>query len=168
MTKSFHHAFRFEYDGLMASLITPVLVDQATLIRRKEINPIQVNALWDTGATSSVIIPKLAEHLKLIPIEKTMTCGVNDSKEECNVYLIDLVLPNNVGFTNIKIIESNFVGADILIGMDIIQAGDFAISNGGGKTLFSYCIPSHQNKTCLFEKSEEINGRKQTNIPLKE
>lgn len=47
--------------------------------------------------------------------------------------------------------------ADILIGMDIIKFGDFAISNGGGQTLFSFAIPPFENKTDLLEKANKTN-----------
>jgi uncharacterized protein YecA (UPF0149 family) len=33
-------------------------------------------------------------------------------------------------------------GPDVLIGMDIICSGDFAVTNKGGKTVFSYRYPS--------------------------
>lgn len=160
MSKKFHHAFKFEYNGVVPALITPVGINIAQ-ITRKDKNPqfTQVNALWDTGATHSVIIPRLAKYLGLVPIDKTTVTGVN-SKEEVNVYLVDLLLPNNLCFPNVKITESDFVGADILIGMNIIQNGDFAIANAKGKTRFSFCIPPHDNPICLYEKSIKVNKRK--------
>jgi hypothetical protein len=36
-------------------------------------------------------------------------------------------------------------GIDVLIGMDIISLGDFAISNFDGKTQFSFRIPSQRH-----------------------
>lgn len=42
---------------------------------------------------------------------------------------------------------------DILIGMDIITLGDFAITNVGGKTVFSFRTPS----TKMIDYVEEIN-----------
>lgn len=33
-------------------------------------------------------------------------------------------------------------GADILIGMDVINRGDFAVTNVGGITKFSFRVPS--------------------------
>ena len=52
-----------------------------------------------------------------------------------------------------------------LIGMDIIQSGDFNISKkfDGKKhiTMFSFCIPSHSNPVDLLEKSEQVNIRNQ-------
>ena len=38
--------------------------------------------------------------------------------------------------------EKNIQGADVLIGMDVINCGDFAISNLDGKTSFSFRMPS--------------------------
>jgi len=46
---------------------------------------------------------------------------------------------------------------DLLIGIDIIQLGDFSISNGGGKTLFTFVIPPFSDKTNLFKKAAEVN-----------
>ena len=45
----------------------------------------------------------------------------------------------------------------MLIGMDIIQRGDFSISNGEGKTLFSFVLPPFEKKTDHYEKSIAIN-----------
>ncbi len=38
--------------------------------------------------------------------------------------------------------EGQFTGADVLIGMDIINKVDFLITNKDGKTLFTYRFPS--------------------------
>lgn len=160
MSKKLYFAFKIEYKGVVSALITPVDINVAQITRKdKNSKFTKVNALWDTGATHSVITPKLAQYLNLIPIDKTTVTGVN-SKEVVNVYLVDLLLPNNLYFPNVRITESDFVGADILIGMNIIQHGDFAISNAKGKTRFSFCIPSHDNPICLYEKSEKVNKRK--------
>ena len=36
-------------------------------------------------------------------------------------------------------------GIDVLIGMDIISKGDFAVSNYNGKTQFSFRLPSQED-----------------------
>jgi len=42
-----------------------------------------------------------------------------------------------------RVCEGNIFGkADILIGMDIISQGDFAITNHNNKTMFSFRMPS--------------------------
>jgi hypothetical protein len=42
----------------------------------------------------------------------------------------------------IKVIVANLPGCDILIGMDIIGMGDFAVSNYNGRIVFSFRVPS--------------------------
>jgi hypothetical protein len=55
-----------------------------------------------------------------------------------------LVLPfgNEVGFLYLRVTQAKIKDADILIGMDIISAGDFVVTNYEGKTVFSFRIPS--------------------------
>lgn len=56
---------------------------------------------------------------------------------------MDLWLPNHAVFRKVRVIKGTFNKEfDVLIGMDIITRGDFAISNFNGKTLFSFRSPS--------------------------
>ena len=41
-----------------------------------------------------------------------------------------------------NVAQTDLTGIDVLIGMDIINRGDFAVSNRNGKTMFSFRIPS--------------------------
>lgn len=67
-------------------------------------------------------------------------------------------MPNNVSIKGVRGSVCTIGGdADILIGMDIIKFGDFAISNGEGQTLFSFAIPPFENKTDLLEKANKTN-----------
>jgi hypothetical protein len=43
--------------------------------------------------------------------------------------------------------------------MDIILLGDFSISNGGGKTLFTFALPPFEKKTDHYEKAIAVNNR---------
>jgi hypothetical protein len=47
-----------------------------------------------------------------------------------------------------------------LIGMDVINTGDFSISNYGGKTVFSFALPPFENRTDLLEKANAVNKRR--------
>ena len=47
---------------------------------------------------------------------------------------------------------------DVLIGMDIISLGDFAITNVGGKTTFSFRFPSIA-EIDFVKDSQNTNGR---------
>ena len=59
------------------------------------------------------------------------------------VYLVNIALPNRVQFSGVEVAESVLPpGLDVVVGMDIITRGDFAVTNRGGKTTFSFRIPS--------------------------
>jgi hypothetical protein len=45
-------------------------------------------------------------------------------------------------FYALKVTEGVLSGMDVLIGMDIISKGDFAVTTSLGETLFSFQIPS--------------------------
>lgn len=157
---NFHHAFKIEYPLRVRELKTFVKI---VPISSNPISPTkQVTALWDTGATNTVITPQVVQEFKLTPTGITEVRGVNSVKK-VNTYIINLMLPNNVIIPNLNVSESDLGGdIDVLIGMDIIQLGDFNISNAGNKTTFTYCLPSHQNPVCLLEKSNKVNSKNKT------
>lgn len=67
--------------------------------------------------------------------------GVHGAKQ-VETYLVNIVLPTNVGFVARRVAKGEISGADVLIGMDIIGAGDFSVTNAQGFTKFSYRTPS--------------------------
>lgn len=73
-------------------------------------------------------------------------------------YLVNIFLPNQVVFSKIRVTKGEFPGADILIGMDVIGSGDFAVTNNNGRTVFSFRIPSQSP----IDFAQEIN---QQNLP---
>lgn len=100
-----------------------------------------VRAIWDTGATASVITSKVAKALSLVPVGMTEVHTAGGVRT-CNVYIVDLRLPNDVYIPNVQVTEAEMTTNDVLIGMDIITLGDFALTNFGGKTRFTFSIPS--------------------------
>lgn len=100
-------------------------------------------AIWDTGSTGSIITTKVVKSLKLSPIGKTKSMGVHGSKI-VNAYLINLGLPNKAGVFGLRVTEcSKLIGSfDVLIGMDVIRFGDFAVTNFNGITIMSFRTPS--------------------------
>lgn len=100
-----------------------------------------VRAIWDTGATASVITSKVAKALSLVPVGMTEVHTAGGVRM-CNVYIVDLMLPNEVFIPNVQVTEADMTANDVLIGMDIITLGDFALTNFGGKTRFTFSIPS--------------------------
>jgi len=43
----------------------------------------------------------------------------------------------------------------VLIGMDIISLGDFALSNGNHQTLFSFAVPPFKDKIDFSKRQNE-------------
>jgi len=43
---------------------------------------------------------------------------------------------------NVRAALGELIGTDVLIGMNIINQGDFAVTNKDGKTVFSFRLPS--------------------------
>jgi predicted aspartyl protease len=115
--------------------------------------------VWDTGATSTMITPKIQSELKLTPVDTATVCGVN-SYTRVPVVLVNLILPNKIIVRNVRAMVSEIQGIDMLIGMDIIQLGDFSISNHERKTVFTFAIPPFQNRTDLYEKAIAVSKRK--------
>lgn len=142
MTK--YSAFTSNYNGLSKVLSNQVGITDPAQNRLIGTKPnIQLNkiAIWDTGATNSAITEELAKELNLVT---TGFVDVNHGggTETRKTYLVDVWLPNGVAIQGVKVTELNLKGADVLIGMDIIGIGDFAISNFEGKTSFSFRVPS--------------------------
>jgi predicted aspartyl protease len=157
MPKTPHFAFKQEYSDLSRKLITEVeIIGVSANSGRKTV---KVRALWDTGATGFVITPRIAQALNLVPVNKVKAIGVHNASI-VDVVKIEVRLPNKVLVEDIKAMVCNLnQDFDMLIGMDIILAGDFSISNGGGQTLFTFAIPPLENKTDLYEKTLAANKR---------
>ena len=112
------------------------MVGQSNTIHGK-----QYIAIWDTGATNSVISEKVIAELGLCNMGFTQVNHAG-GQDVVPVYKVNIGLPNNVTFAEIKVTQGKLAGADVLIGMDIITKGDFSVTNVGGKTTFSFRVPS--------------------------
>ena len=106
----------------------------------------EFQATWDTGATNTVVSPNVISTCKLLPFGMELVHHA-DGEVKAEKYLINLYLPNNLIVYNLPIICMNLFETDVLIGMDVITKGDFAISNFNGKTVFSFRFPS----ICLID-----------------
>ena len=100
--------------------------------------------IWDTGATHSSITQGVVEKCGLKSIGRTIMhhAGVEDEPDETDTYLVNIKLPNPVRINNIQVSRGGFNGGDVLFGMDIINLGDFAITHAGGKSKFTFQVPS--------------------------
>jgi predicted aspartyl protease len=157
-------AFRVDYPTKVNILLT-----RASLFAVSAPSPnksIVVNAIWDTGATHSVITPEVAQKLNLYPIDEIKIVGVN-SEGIAQISIVHIALPNSVLLQTRRVTIANIGGdADMLIGMDIISRGDFLICNADNKTTFSFVMPPFPDKPDWIELSSKIN-QQQSGVPPK-
>jgi hypothetical protein len=133
------HAFTIKSKGgLNRVLVTPIDV----LIPNTNKN-ISTKAIWDTGATASVISAKIITDLGLIPTGMSQVHTANGIVNQ-PTFIVDIKLPNNVTVKDVTVtrVDSLSGGCDVLIGMDIINIGDLSITNHNGVTCMSFRIPS--------------------------
>lgn len=107
---------------------------------------LEYTCIWDTGATGTVISQRVVNALNLQPSGRTTVHGVGQGdtahEYETNTYFINLYLPNNVAMYGARVVEGSITGADVLIGMDVIGEGDFAITHHEGRTTWTFRVPS--------------------------
>lgn len=132
-------AFTAHHDsGLARVIITPIMI-----ISPITKNGIQVNAIWDTGATGTCITHKVVQQLGLVATGKANVNTANGPAIQSS-YIVNGILPNQVQIEGINVLELPALsdGCEVLIGMDIISLGDFSVCNFGGKTVVSFRVPS--------------------------
>ena len=131
-----NQAFTSSYQGLSLQLRNKVDI----FANGKKV---EVDALWDTGATNTVISRKVVSDLALISTG-IMRVKTPSGSNDYNTYLVNIGLPNHVTITDVCVCDSEIgdQGVGVLIGMDIITKGDFSVSNYNGITRFTFRIPS--------------------------
>lgn len=126
------------YDCLRVS--TPCVVD-ATDYETKVGSPLVITcnrADWDTGATTTIISERVVELLGLIPIGKTKISGINGIPVLTNEYCVDLKFSDDVSIQFVKVAEAPLLTMDMLIGMNVINQGDFHLDFKDGNNLFTF------------------------------
>jgi len=100
-------------------------------------------ALYDTGATHSAITPRVVADLTL-PSIGAMTVGVGGGQLPTTGHVVNIGLPNAVMFAMVRVASMALhQDIDVLVGMDILGIGDFAVTHHQGRTTFSFRVPSH-------------------------
>lgn len=145
-TRQDFRAFTVKANGRLDHILTEIEV-RPGFDPNKPPSPIppaiKTRALWDTGASKSVISTSLAQSLGLTPVS-TREVHHGDGKSLRNVFMVNFDLPNAVHVAGILATEfppshNNF---NVLVGMDVIGLGDLALTHVGGLTTFSFRVPS--------------------------
>ena len=130
----------------------------------------EYRAIWDTGATATVITKAVVDGLGLQPSGKVTVQGVGPAgmpaQHLCDTYLVNIYLPNNVAIMGVRVSENSLAGCDVLIGMDIIGEGDFAITNHEGRTTWTFRTPSCEEIDFVAEINEHNQRFGRIKTPL--
>ena len=129
-----HSALKNEYQNLANRLTSDIEISD---ISQKSKN-IKIKALWDTGAMMTAITPEAAKSLNLVSYDRRKVKGIKDEITLAGIARVYIKLPNIPEIKCDVLICSLVKDIDLLIGMDIIKLGDFSISNGREKTLFTF------------------------------
>lgn len=134
--------------------------DPSTTPAAQQPSIVTFNGIWDTGATNSAITQKVVDACGLKPFTVGMVNTANGPVQR-PVFLINISIFQGTTIHNVAATLGDFVGADALIGMDVITHGDFSITNEGGHTTFSFRIPSQKR----IDYVRELNQKKMIGKP---
>lgn len=104
---------------------------------------VPIKTLWDTGATGCSITQPLAEQLNLPQVDEVLVKHA-DGQTLKKVYLLNLKLLGGLIIPGLFAAEFVSEQFHMLLGMEVIRLGDFAISHAPGITTVSFVIPSQQ------------------------
>lgn len=100
-------AFTVKYNSIANRVTTEVRLTEAFDTANPptpQPTPVSKIALWDTGATRSVITASTARALGVTSIGPTQVNHVGGSHQS-NTYLVNLYLPNNVTVAGVRVTE---------------------------------------------------------------
>jgi hypothetical protein len=140
-----YRAFTLKANGIANRIITEVKVSAAydPVSGSAPPNLFGTTALWDTGATSSVITKATADALGLAPVGLVKVKHAGGESDQ-NSHIVNFYLPNLVAVSGVLVSECPDVDGTFgaIIGMDIIGRGDLSISNVKNQTWMSFRFPS--------------------------
>lgn len=156
------HAFTLKYPGIARRIVVDIKLSIAFDPNNPppigQIQLLPVKALWDTGATGSVVTPKTATTLGLIStgIKNSNTAG---GIRQAKTYVVNIYLPQGVAFPGIQVSDCVDTGGfDAILGMDIIAQGDSVISNYNGHTWLTFRYPSSGAVDYVVDANQTFAG----------
>lgn len=136
-----HEALTMSYAGPANRIIIPVAITDSGGVTRN------YPGLIDTGATHTCLSAELVAEMGFQPISFTEVDTAGGRIKDVPVYVVELIslCSGRMLFPKHKVTQTHLKeqqGVELLIGMDILLQGDFALTNKGGKTMASFRIPS--------------------------
>jgi len=114
------------------------IVSKAVITSVDSGRSMNVAAIWDTGATTSLVNDKIVKSLQLKEI------GIAQVKHVAGatafpIHLAAIEIEGGMNIAEHRLVSFPSIHAfDMIIGMDIIALGRFCIENEDGNTVFSF------------------------------
>lgn len=103
-------------------------------------NSVICSALIDTGAMRTCISSRAANFLSLMPTGTMRIEAANGHTDLVNTHTINIDLGNEIRFVMINVPRLNMEDEDLIIGMDILCQGNYAVTNSEQGTVFMFQI----------------------------
>lgn len=133
-----HIAFTWQGNSILRAIIIGVEISVPDGTKH------EYQALIDTGATHSAVTKKVADELGLIQSGLTRNHTAGGLVENAKTYVVDIYFKGgSICFKKYEVVEVQLTAGnyEMLIGMDIITQGDFAITHKDGKTKLTFSVP---------------------------
>ncbi len=140
-------SFKVECKSLLGiPVITARISDTNTTLSVKDnINRIKdsfpLYCMIDTGSNQTCVSSDVAKTLSIIKQGHVKTIDSASTKSSSPIYLVDILLPNDVLIQNVEVSALN-TKADAIIGMDILHMGDLCLLNREGKMILLWDLLS--------------------------
>lgn len=142
MKQSCQFAFSGRFPAFRNRLVSPLYVGSPD-----SGNPVgvKVKAVWDTGASLTVVSSRLASMLCLPSLGRTKALGAFGSSASCDKSRARLAVVLGSESIVIDVMVADMPHSDpdcdILLGLDFITLGDFALTFDGGQLMMSFTYP---------------------------
>ncbi|MCY4151796.1 MAG: hypothetical protein OXE94_06115 [Aestuariivita sp.] len=119
--------------------------------------------------SKTAVSSQVVDDLGLIPLYPETVETVAGSFET-HAYLINIYLPNGAAVLGLEVTRNTLKGCDVLVGMDIISMGDFAVTQKMGSSIMTCQILSSHSTDYVKEinaENKSASRRSKRKNPLK-
>ena len=156
-----YRGFNKSYDRPVKKLSTTVsILSIASADKNLKNSLVEIQALWDTGATLTFIKPKLRDRLKLRMFRTGSSISIAGvgGLVKADFTFLSVYFASNFAIEYCPAYVVDFpVDFDMVIGMDIINMGDFAVCNTENRTSFSFVVPPLPDRINFADKADFLN-----------
>lgn len=113
----------------MNKIINNKIITNVVITNDSYTNKYNIDALWDTGASGSIISEEYANNLGLTETGRTVEINGAFGSQKAREVLLNIYI-NDKGMSNLKfLVTPPIKGHNMIIGMNVILLGEFNIDN---------------------------------------